>query len=139
MDIIVSRRFELPQTPEDLEADFYFSLWQKRNWPFDSLKDGVTVFLYESPTQTFVWKARAKNVRTKKYDSLSDAYKWLQGHYGEFDHDQAYLDEPAKHGYCVAFECTPIELLNLPKPKGLRLPMLGWVNDPEFINECGLK
>lgn len=139
MDLIVSRRFGIPRSKLDLEDEFYFNVWKNRWWPFDALRDGATLFLYESPTQVFVWKVKARHVRAMEYETLGLAYDWLHKHYGEFDHNQAYLEEPATRGYCLAFTCDPIELLDLPKPKGLRIPMLGWTKDQNFIKACGLK
>ena len=138
MRMIASRRFRFPDTPEDLRKAFYFNLWEKRHWPLDALRDGVVLYLYESPTQRFVWKVRAANVGSTEYDSLAEAYSWLTENYGEFDEGQPYLDAPAKAGHCLAFRCDPLVPLNRKKPRGLRLPMLGWVRDEDFISACGL-
>jgi hypothetical protein len=138
MTFIVSRRFRLPRTPEDLAADFYFNLWQRRQWPPKEIRVGATLFLYESPTQLFVWKTRVRRVCSMKYDSLGAAYDWLRKHYADFDRAQPYLVQPPERGYCLAFECDPIERLDISKPKRLTIPMLGWVKDPDFIKACGL-
>jgi hypothetical protein len=138
MRMIVSRRFRLPDTADSLSIAFYFNLWTKRYWPLDALKEGDTLYLYESPTQRFVWEAQAKNVHHTEYDTLSQAYKWLRDYYGEFDERQPYLDRPAEAGYCLAFQCQPVKSLNQRKPPGLPLPMLGWSRDEDLLNACGL-
>jgi hypothetical protein len=139
MELIVSRRLHLPETAEELQDGFYFSLWQKRQWPFDSLRNGDTLYLYESLSQRFVWKATARNVQAIEYESLEHVYDWLRKHYGEFDEEQSYLEKPKRHGYCLAFQCDPIEFLDKPKPRHLRLPILGWVRDQQFLRDCGLQ
>jgi len=138
MDVIVSRRLKLPRTPLDLKDEFYFNLWQKRHWPYEALKTGDTIFLYESLSRRFIWKTRAVDVRTTEYQSRQEAFQWLQSHYGDFDAGQPYLEGTPEEGYGLAFKCEPIAFLDKPIPKGLRIPMLGWEKDAEFIKASGL-
>jgi hypothetical protein len=51
MRMIVSRRFRFPRTAEELRTAFYFNLWSRRYWPLEALKEGDTLYLYESPTR----------------------------------------------------------------------------------------
>jgi hypothetical protein len=138
MRIIVSRKFRLPEAAGELEAAFYFNLWSKRYWPIEALREGDTLYLYESPTQRFAWKAKATEVGSIPYESLSGAYRWLTEHYGRFDERQPYLDAPPEAGYCLAFRCRPVKRLDQQKPAGLPLPMLGWSREEALIKACGL-
>lgn len=58
MEYIISRNFRLPETSAGFARDYHFNLWGKRLWPYNALEAGDTLYWYETPTASIVWKTR---------------------------------------------------------------------------------
>lgn len=127
MKYIVSRRFLMPDTVAELDRSWYFSLWKTRQWPYDRVEEGDTFYWYESPKQRVVWKARLQRCEKFEFQTVEQARRGLIDIFGPFDEDQPYFEHPPSSGYAMAYRTQAQERLNLPRPPGIRLPMLGWL------------
>lgn len=127
MEYITSRRFELPQTAAEMRTWLWFSMWRTKQWPYRDLDEGDILFWYESPSQRIVWKSRVLRVEQFCYRSKAFAAQQITNSFGDPNVDQPYFVEAPEEGYCVVWNVEPLgERLNIAKPTGFRMPMLGW-------------
>ena len=133
MEYITSRRFTLPESPEDFAAGFWFNLWRIKLWPYEELVSGDILYWYESPSRCIVWKSRVVDVDRFTYNSREEVQIRLEARYGEFDTTQSYFVEAPEQGYCLAWRVVPIERMRLPKPADLRFPRQGWLRVDEDV------
>ena len=102
-------------------------MWQKKQWPYKELKEGDTLYWYESPSQSVVWRTVVSEVERLEYEDKELVWHFLQERFGEFDTAQSYyLSAPSK-GYCLAYKVLPLEKVNYEKPENFSFPYLGWL------------
>lgn len=127
MEYITSRRFTLPESPEEFATHFWFNLWRINLWPYKELLPDDILYWYESPSRCIVWKSRVVDVDRFSYKSREEVRIRLEGRFGKFDTNQPYFVESPGQGYCLAWKVNPIQRMKLPKPAGLRFPRQGWL------------
>ncbi len=127
MRYITSRRFTLPESPDEFATFFWFNLWRRRLWPYRELLPGDILYWYESSKQHIVWKSRVVEVDRFPYESREEVRVRLEDRFGEFDTTQPYFVNSPEQGYCLAWRALPIERLRLPKPLNVHFPREGWL------------
>jgi hypothetical protein len=136
MEYITSRGFTLPESPEEIASGFWFNLWRINLWPYRELVVGDTLYWYESPSKSIVWKSRVADIDRFRYDSKQAAQARLRARFGDFDTNQPYFVESPAHGYCLAWIVVPLQRVSLPKPDALRFPRQGWLRvDDDVASE----
>jgi hypothetical protein len=127
MAFVTSRGFYLPESPEQMAADVWFSLWRNRLWPYDELREGEDLYWYETPSKRIVWRSRVAQVNAFPYESLDAAVDRIDDAFGiETDTEQLYLQGKPQVGYCLAYRVEALKRLDLPKPDDVRCNQQGW-------------
>lgn len=139
MEFVTSRRFQLPDSAQEMEERFWFNMWQTQQWPFRELTIGDSLYWYESPAQRLVWNTRVSSIERFTYSTKFEAAQTLRTRFTDLDTEQSYFAEAPERGYCLAWKVTSLERLDLPKPAGFRFPMLGWLRlDDEIASQWRL-
>jgi len=131
MEYVISRP-ELPESSEELSADLYFNLWEKKNWPYSKLQQGDILYWYEVHRKCIVWKSRTIEVERFSYKDKNHLRKTLESLFGAYKENHPYVTHASGSGYCLAYKIEPLRKLNIPKPKDIPFPRLGWLetSDP---------
>jgi hypothetical protein len=127
MECVTSRSFKLPESSEEFASSLWFNLWSKRLWPYAEVDIGDTLYWYESPCRTIVWKSRVAEIDRFGYDSKRTLEGKLISEWGPFDTTQPYFVDASEHGYCLVYRVLPLQRLNLSKPEDFKFPQLGWL------------
>jgi len=133
---LVSRGFELPKDEDTMKNNLWFSLWSRKQWPFDKLDIGDFIYWYETPSKKIVWKTCVDILEKFEYKTKGELAERLISCFGEVDFSQSYYVNAPEKGYCLAWKVKPILEVNIPKPPELSVPQLGWLQvDEETISE----
>ena len=131
---VTSKKFRLPEKPDEFTNEPWYNMWSKKLWPYKELKVGDTLYWYESPKKCIVWRSRVVNVQQFPYQSKEEVKQKLQ-----MTADQAakpYFVEAPESGYCVHYEVEELEQVNLPKPKDFSFPQQGWLKVTSDVAEA---
>ena len=123
---ITSRAFLLPRSSLVFAKELRYHLWSKKFWPYREVTTGDILYWYESPTKRLVWKSFIHTLEAFPYHSKEELSQKLMS-FSPFDPSEPYFLKAPSRGYCLAYQVTPLQKLDLPKPKGLRIPPLGWL------------
>jgi HNH endonuclease len=131
MEYLISRP-QVSDNSKELAANLYFNLWKNKNWPFHELQIGNVLYWYEARSRSIVWKSRIIEVAQFFYQDKDHLRERLRSRFGSFKEDHSYLIKAPASGHCLAYKIQPLAKLNIPKPKTLRFPQLGWLkaSDP---------
>lgn len=135
MEYITSRRFLLPDTADAMANTFWFNMWLTRQWPYRELDSGNVLYWYQSPTKQLTWKSHVTEVDRFPYDNKVEAERVMRDRFGDFDTEQPYFVDAPEHGYCIAWKVLSLEQLDVTRPEGFRMPMLGWLRVDTVIAE----
>lgn len=133
MEFITSRGYKLPRSPKEMKECVWFNMWTRRNWPYLRLNTNDTLYWYETISGCIVWKTAVIEVEKFSYSRKDEAFLKIRNKFGPFDENQPYCLNAPNSGYCLAYAVNPIEQLTLPKPDGLKFPILGWLSTDSNI------
>jgi hypothetical protein len=136
MEYITSRGFRLPESDEEMSGEFWFNMWQAKQWPYKELKTGDLLYWYEPPSKAIVWRTEVTEVIKFEYEDKAFAGRTLEERFGEFNESQAYFLNAPPKGYCLAFKVLPVERMDYPKPDGFKFPYLGWLRIDERVKQA---
>jgi hypothetical protein len=125
MEFIVSRNFLLPESRRALSEEPSYNLWSRKLWPYLELTVGDTLFWYESKSGRIVWKSGVTHVVRFEYSRKKEVANRLRLSHEETE--SVYFRNAASAGFCLAYKVKPQVRLDVPKPKNLRFPHLGWL------------
>ena len=131
MAYITSRNFAMPETADEMSDGFWFNLWTRRLWPYHELTSGDLLYWYESPSKIVTWKTEVRQVDQFEYAEKVEASDRLYSVFKGFDQLQPYFVNGPDSGYCVAWNVTPIERVELPRPDDFRFSQNGWMKVSE--------
>jgi hypothetical protein len=130
MDYITGKNYHLPHTLHEMQGSLFYNLWRNRLWPYRELLSGDTLYFYESPTRSIVWKTSVTDVERFEYGSkakvdefLSD---WHENYSSGDDIGDPYFVQAAPRGICLAFKVSPVERMQAIKPHTMAFPQIGW-------------
>lgn len=110
-----------------MDRSVWFNLWVNKLWPYSELQPGDELYWYESSSKKAVWRTRVMQVEAFQYSDLDSALDALDRAFGcTIDRSQPYLDGKPSTGYCLGYRVDAEELLDIPKPAGLRFNRRGW-------------
>ncbi|HSA32497.1 MAG TPA: HNH endonuclease [bacterium] len=136
MRFVTSRNFQLPDDAQEMGSRLWFNLWEKKNWPYLELAVGDKLFWYESPRQRLRWSSTVAWVDKFSYSNKDEIIQRLQ--LPPEESVIPYFAKAAASGYCLAYKIEPTVLLDVPKPRNIRFPYLGWCRvDDEFEKRWG--
>ena len=142
MTYLVSRNWILP-TSEDLKGSpvWLFHLWGTKQWPYDNLQVGDKLALVQTRRRHLLYEVRADRIERSSYVSHPDARDQINRIMtpDSVDTRQEHFRQAPKTGVLLAFRCSLVRNLDLPRPDNVkRLPRLGWVRDPVEIRRWGV-
>ncbi len=131
MEYITSKSYVLPESSREFANAVWYNLWSRKQWPYQEIVGGDTVYWYETPSKRIVWKAKLEVADRIQYGSKDEVRDWLVTRFGSIDESQDYFVHAVEQGYCLAYKAGAPERVDLPKPDSIRFPQLGWekVND----------
>jgi hypothetical protein len=135
MEYVTSRNFILPATIPEMTAGFWFNMWKSKLWPYEELIKGDLLYWYESPSKSLVWKTRVKDIERFKYEDKILAGKKMEKRFGVFNRQQAYFANAPEAGFCLAYNVSPLQRINLLKPTGFKFPQVGWLRGDNEITK----
>ena len=130
MDYITSKNFHLPQKETEMEGGVFYNLWRNRLWPYRELLTGDTLYFYESPIQSVVWKTTVSDVERFPYLSKSEVNQRLSSwnaNYSDVDSSEPYFVNAASQGFCLAYKIENTKRIKALKPDGFLFPRQGWL------------
>lgn len=139
MEYIASRGFDLPKAKEKWSTFFWFSMWERKWWPYEELLEGDIIYWYETPHQRLVLKSQVTKVDRFQYSSKDMAARRLREKFHSFDNTDEYFIKAPHKGFCLAWKAKPLQEINLDKPNKLKLPRLGWLRVNQNIATNWLK
>jgi hypothetical protein len=122
---VTSKRFRLPDTPDELTNGKWFNMWTKRLWPYNELEPGDTLLWYESPNRVIVWRSKVVDVNRFPYEEKNTVAERLNLTPGQAA--QPYFLDGPESGFCLWYNVEALERLNLSKPDDFRFPQVGWL------------
>jgi 5-methylcytosine-specific restriction endonuclease McrA len=135
MEYITSRRNYLPELPTELEDAYWFNLWQRKLWPYQELEVGSILYWYQTPSRSIVWKSVVTDVARFTYGSRSEAHKQLVSQFGNFDPSEDYFINAPEHGYGLAYKVSPLLRMEIPKPRNIQFPRVGWLRIAQEVEQ----
>jgi hypothetical protein len=127
MEYITSRHRKLPIAGKELADDVWFNLWKSRLWPYEQLMVGDVLYWYETKSQALVWKSTVVKIERFAYEKKSEVIEKLQKLSRAIVSNDYYFREGAESGFCFAYKVSPLQRLNIPKPKAFKFPQSGWL------------
>ncbi len=137
MEWIVSLRGEFWEFEIGEEYDFY-NLWSKRYKPYGEVAEGDVIWNYESPTQTIVARSVVSYVYKSEYSSRKDLeYKFHRDlNFPKADiREDEYISKAPDRGYILFLYYKVREMVNIRKPKSVRIHGYGWLEVDEELRE----
>ena len=124
---ITSRGYSLPRTATEMEDGVWFNMWRRKLWPYRELLPSDLLYWYESVFGKLVWKTRVLQVIRFEYKDKATAAHRLEQELGKIRKAQRYFVQAPVHGVCLAYKVSPLQKLNISKPKKFRFPHEGWL------------
>ena len=124
---ITSRGYPLPTDTGEMASNLWFNMWQRRLWPYKELKEGETLYWYDTKEQAIVWRSRVAQVERFEYTSKDEVRKRFEAAFGVTGLIDPYFDKAKDGGYCIAYKLDSLVRLDVPKPADLKFPMEGWL------------
>lgn len=133
MEYIVSRG-DVPNSAQEMEKYFWFSMWNRRFWPYRGLKVGDVLYWYETKSKRIVWKSCVTKIDKFPYASKEMVAFRLKNSFSLFDYKDEHFVSAAPKGFCLAWKVSDLEKVSFQKPSSYeRFPRLGWLNGKEKI------
>jgi hypothetical protein len=124
-------------TKRDIRQRVHWNLWSRQRWPLKELKDGDELLLVETwPRGSLItWHLRVRDVVKARYDSLDEVVDLLAETFRvprEEVREDEYTQQAPPAGWCLAWRYTPVRLLHVERPEGLKFPRTGWLRFDEL-------
>jgi hypothetical protein len=139
MEYIVSRPYLLPTDADELAQQLWYSLWQKKLWPYKELAVGDILYWYETKSKQIVWRSKVIEVNRSRYTSKEMLPELLGLDRNHPDVAETYTTGKLESGYFLAWKVFPMEKLAWPKPSDLRFPLGGWLRVDEAVAHESLR
>jgi hypothetical protein len=124
MEFITSRsdQMNIPQDKQGMEKNNWFNMWKRKNFPYNELVVGDILYWFNTKSQKLVWKTKVVEVNRSIYLDKKDIFSQFND-----SMDTRYYEKRPDTGYLLHYKVHIIKKLNIPKPKGLKFPQLGWI------------
>ncbi len=126
MEFILSRGFTLPTEKDKMENSDWFNMWKRKQFPYNELLVGDTLYWFDTSLQHLVWKTEISSVERYPYEDKREIFNRFKdtGHIGVGY--SKYYDNSPDSGYLVSYKIKVLERIKIPKPANYRFPHLGW-------------
>lgn len=127
MGIYVTSRRGLRTKTKSEMGGVWFSMWQKKLWPYDELERGDELWWHDSSAVQLRWKTKVLRAEPFQYSDLDEAIDRIDTLFGGMtDRGQEYLNGKPNSGYCLAFKVKAIKQADVPRPDDVRFNRAGW-------------
>src|SRR3989442_1571735 len=122
MEYITSRGFDLPSDQDKMEGFDWFNMWERKNFPYNEILVGDTLYWFDTGAQHLVWKTEVTLVDRYPYSDKKQIFERYKNSLGK-----EYYDSRPDSGYFIGYKIKVVERLNIPKPTNFNFPQLGWL------------
>lgn len=131
MEYITSRGFDLPTDPDKMESSDWFNMWERKNFPYNELLIGDTLYWFDTNAQRLIWKTKVVLVDRYPYNDKKQIFDRYKNSLG-----RQYYDSRPDSGYFIGYNVKVVERIDIPKPTNFNFPQLGWLRvDNEISNK----
>jgi predicted restriction endonuclease len=131
MEYITSRGFDLPTNQYEMESFEKYNMWKRKNFPYNELLVGDTLYWFDTNAQRLVWKTEVVSVDRYPYINKRQIFERYKNTLGK-----KYYDSRPESGYYLGYKIKVIERIDIPKPTNFNFPQLGWLRiDNEIANK----
>jgi hypothetical protein len=120
MEFIISKGRGLPKDKFGMESELWFSMWEKRNFPYKELLNGDILYWLDTKEKRLVWKTEVLNVIRYKYSDKNN----IERKYKD-SMSKRYFESRPDQGYFLQYEVKVVEKIDVPKP-AYKFNQLAW-------------
>ncbi len=130
MEYITSRGYKLSSEISEIENHNWYNLWKNKQFPYNELLPGDTLFWYDTSSKKLVWKTQVIKVDRFPYSNkqeIKDRHPITIG--------EKYFEEGPSKGHFIGYKVKVLEKIEIQKPSGYTIPQIGWIRVDNEIAE----